>query len=448
MLNRGATNAPRFPRRQPARGAAIILGLASLLAGCRDAATALGSSPAAARANGEALAYSAAARFTNVVRAPKFLAARMKLSRHALSPSGVYTDTSVWSTPLPADSARTLILSSELVGDRYTFTTRASPPALDDVSDGRHVIRLRRLEDSEYEWWTSVDHAIGSVRAAEVARLITAMIGAAEGRAQAHLRADYRQNFPRSTRVFGTLFTLDSLRAIPQPERTTLVTLGIRLQPDRMQAGYPNFAKYLEKYVTAARYRMTLRDARGSVFFDSDANDNLIRVRFRARDGALVPLSGPARPMPDSLELRIDFFAKFLVFTVGVSNLVADFSLLRDEHLRGWLLRFRREPNWHLPLAVRHLIKTPLRRPFERGGSVLRFTVRDSTGTQTLFNRHFAMALRESAVVRWLGGLGSSAMSEFAGKAEAEENRYLAECFTALRDDLRELLGGEAGGAK
>jgi hypothetical protein len=102
-------------------------------------------------------------------------------------------------------------------------------------------------------------------------------------------------------------------------------------------------------------------------------------------------------------------------------------------------MRFRREPDWHLPLATRYLIRASLRRPFEDGGATVRIALRDSLGAQTLVTRRTTGAVKESAVLRFLGGLGSSAMSDFAGKAEAQENRFTAELFNAMRDDLRAL---------
>jgi hypothetical protein len=74
----------------------------------------------------------------------------------------------------------------------------------------------------------------------------------------------------------------------------------------------------------------------------------------------------------------------------------------------------------------------------------LRVGVRDSVGgAQSLVERAASLSVQEGAIVRWLGGLGSSAMSDFAGRAEAEENRYMYEVLSALRADF---LGALAGG--
>jgi hypothetical protein len=44
--------------------------------------------------------------------------------------------------------------------------------------------------------------------------------------------------------------------------------------------------------------------------------------------------------------------------------------------------------------------------------------------------------VKESAIMRWLGGLGDTAFGDFEGTSEAEENRFLAELFGALREDV------------
>ena len=54
------------------------------------------------------------------------------------------------------------------------------------------------------------------------------------------------------------------------------------------------------------------------------------------------------------------------------------------------------------------------------------------------------MTVEESAIVRWLGGLGASAMGDFAGRAEAEENRFTAEALQALRADVRAMVAQAA----
>lgn len=404
---------------------------------------ALGPDARTARTNADALFGALAARFDNVQRGPRFQQARSKLGRHALSPSGVYRDTSVW-TGSGADSARVLVVAGTRTSNGYLFSARAAVPELTVPGDSRHIIRLRKRAEGEYEWLTNVEHAVGTARAADVARATTTFIGAGEQKSEPAIRAEYRTVFPRTTRVLGELFTLEAARLTPLPDSSTAVELRFRLHPERIQKTRPNFAKYLEKYVEPARYKMRLRDARGTTWLYATADEGEFLVGYRSRNGALVAMAGAPQPMPDSLQLAVDFSAKFMIFRVGVSSLVGDLVAVREDDERGWSVRFRREPDWHFPLAVNNLIRTSLRHPFGGDGIAFRVTVRDTPGAQTLIRRELRLRVQESAIVRWLGGLGSSAMSDFAGRAEAEENRYLFEVLTALgKDCVSALAGGE-----
>jgi len=395
----------------------------------------LGPDRRSARANADALFGGLATRFDNVQRAPKFYQARSKLGRYALSPSGVFGDTSVWTT-MGADSTRTLTLLGTHTPTGYLFAPYASVAAPTATGDARHVIRLRRRGESEYDWDTNVDHAIGSVNAREIAAALTAFVSAPQQAAGANVHAEHETLFPETSRVLGELFSLDSLRAVPIGDGSAAVLVRFRMSPDRIAKTRPNFSKYLDKYVSPARYRLRLQDASGATWLDVSGSDNVFSVRYRVRDGQLLALSGAARPLPDTLQINVDASAKFMIFRVGVSRLIGDFAFVRSNEERGWAMHFRHEPDWHFPLAVNHLISTSLRHPFEGEGITVRISVRDRPGSQTLLSREASVSVQESAIVRWLGGLGNSAMSDFAGRAEAEENRYVFDVLSALRADF------------
>jgi len=395
----------------------------------------LGPDRRTARANADALFGGLATRFDNVQRAPKFYQARSKLGRYALSPSGVYGDTSVWTT-VGADSTRTLTLLGTHTPTGYLFAPYASVATPTAAGDARHVIRLHRRGESEYDWDTHVDHAIGSVNAREIAAALTAFVSAPQHAAGATAHAENQALFPQTSRVLGELFSLDSLRAVPIGDGSSAVLVRFRMDPDRIAKTRPNFSKYLDKYVSPARYRVRLQDGSGATWLDASGSDNVFSVSYRVRDGQLLALSGAPRVIPDTLQINVDLSAKFMIFRVGVSRLVGDFAFVRSDEERGWAMHFRREPDWHFPLAVNHLISTSLRHPFEGEGVTVRVSVRDRPGSQTLLSREASVSVQESAIVRWLGGLGNSAMSDFAGRAEAEENRYVFEVLSALRSDF------------
>jgi hypothetical protein len=421
-----------------ARRSAALLGTALLavaLPACRGAAPAFGPAPAAARAHAHDFFTGLALRFVNVQRAPKFASGRQKLSRYALSPSRLFGDTSVWTT-VPADAgSRFLELEGRPLANGYLFAPRAGAPSPDAPGQARHVMRLSRLGDGEYQWNTIVEQGVGRVRAAEFAEVLGGALRALQ-QPGPDIRADVHANLPRTAASLGRLFSLDSVRSTRLADGSSIVDLRVRIGADRLRPAMPALASYVDKYVSPSRYKIVATDGRGGRWLDAWADDDVMGFRFRTRDGRLLALEGPARPMPDALQLHVDALAKFSIFEVGVSRMVGDLTAVRTSHERGWELRFARSPKWHLPLGVRHLISGALDRPFDKGGMYVRLTLRDRDAGQTLVSRRADVAVQESAIVRWLGGLGSKAMDDFAGRAEAEENRFTAEAFLALRSDL------------
>ena len=96
-------------------------------------------------------------------------------------------------------------------------------------------------------------------------------------------------------RVRRSGHTIDSIATVPQGDGSTLVTLQITVSGDRLKRGFPAFGKYISKYVEPARYRYRLTDRNGSDWFDAEARNQLLTVRFRSHDGQLQPILGAAR---------------------------------------------------------------------------------------------------------------------------------------------------------
>lgn len=427
-------------RNRGRRVAPIIAAVAiATLASCREVAPAFGPSIPAARTNAEGLFGGIAQRFTNVQRNSKFAIARGKLGRHALTPSGIFNDTSVW-TGTASDGARIVNIDGEFSNNRYLFSARPSAPPTDEPGDSRHVIGLKKLTDDEFEWTTNVDISAGRISASDFANVISALMLSAESRAPAAIRADYRASFPRSSAALGRLFSIDTLRTSKDAEGATTITLGFRISPARIKPTMPAFAAYLEKYAAPSKYRAAVTDPRGGRWAELGASDNFITLRLRSIGGRFAPLNGPVRPMPRDLQVTSDFTTKILLFTVGYRNLIGDLRIVEEPRQRGWMFRFTREPEWKLPPAVGYLIKTPLRRPFRGEGATLRLVMADRPGAQTIISRRSATVVQESAILRFLNRLSGTAMGDFVGKAEIEENRFSAEVFNAMRLDARGLL--------
>ena len=380
-----------------------------------------------------------AQRFTNVQRSQKYSHARGRLGKHALTPSAIYNDTSVW-TAIGGDATRTVTVDGEFSGNRYLFSARQVATRANEPGDSRHLMVLRKVDDDEFEWYTNVDIAAGAITGNDIANVISALLRSAENRTPGAIRADYRESFPRSTASLGRLFSLDSLKTTTDADGATTITLGIRLNPNKLRPTMPAFAAYLDKYSTESRYRTVVTDKRGIRWLELSGAKNFMTLKVRSADGRFAPFSGPLRPMPNELVMTSDFATKIMIFTVGFRRLVGDVTILHSPRERGWFIQFTKEPEWRLPPTVGYLIKTPLRRPFQGAGAMFRLAIADTPGAQSIIGRRTSATVQESAILRFLNRLSGTAMGDFVGKAEQEENRFAAEVFNAMRLDSRMLL--------
>jgi hypothetical protein len=392
-----------------------------------------------ARSNAEQLFGGIAQRFTNVQRDPKFQAARGKLGKNALTPSRIYNDTSVWSA-MGNDNTRTATVEGEYKNGRYTFTEKPITTQADAPGDARHTMILRRINEDEFDWYTNVDIAFGGITAVDMQNVLSALMKSAERRTPAAIRADYRESFPRTTAALGRLFSLDSLQSSTESDGATTILLRYKLTPGRLRATYPAFADYLDKYSTESQYKSVVTDKRGVRWIELAGADNYLTLKLRSIDGHFAPLSGPIRPIPNELILDSEFSTKILLFRVGFRKLLGNVTVIDGEHEKGWFIRYTKEPDWRLPSAVSVFIKTPLRRPFKDPGAMFRLALQDSPGKQSILGRRTSAVVQESAILRFLNRLSGTAMGDFVGKAEVEENRFSAEAFNAMRLDARALI--------
>jgi len=452
------------PLARAAHAARVALAAGAALAGsaaaiaCRSTPAAFGPTGAAASARADDLLTGLGNRFTRIDRDAKYTHAIEQLARGALMPSRVYDDTAVW-TGSTRDGTRILASRGHFEGDHYVVAAMPDPPAPAALADTRDSIRLTRIARGEFTWHTSDVQALGALDPDDIANVLASMLAAAatsstegtrgtgrDGAGDgATLKAGSLASFPRSAAILGQLFSLDTVHTAQAPNATTAVTLVFGVHPDRLRAAHPAYAAFLQRYTGATHLRCDLTDAEGAEWFAASFGNGQLAMRFRATgDGHLAPGSGPPRPMPDSLVLHGDLETRMWVFTLGFSGLASDFVIERGPRARAWRFAFRHEPQWHFPLAIDHLVKSSLHRPFDGSGSQLRLALRGTPDGHTWLVRDLELTVQESAVVRWLGGLGGNAMADFGAHAEADENAFLASVFLALRDDIRADLRGRA----
>ncbi len=396
--------------------------------------------PAAARAATGDLFGAFASRFTNVERGSRFETARQKIGRAALSPSGVYDDASVWTTITP-DGPRTLEVEAGAAGGQYRFTPRVDAPVPARLGDGRHVIRLARAADGSYQWSTDVEQNVGRFRGADAFDATAAALTQLEQPAAA-VRAELQTTFPRTGAALGRMFALDDVQTASAGDGTTRVDITIGVRPERLRAaGLAGFAKYVEKYVNGTRWSMSLEDGRGARWGELQNGGGALKLHVRVRGGRLQTLDGTPRALPDNVLLRSDFATKVLLFEVGADRFVGNLAFVHAGRDHGWSIHWRQPPRWHIPLGMRHLITGALDRPFAGTGMRSDLLLRDPVPAAgapagTVLVRQFDVTVQESALVRWFGGIGARAMSDLEGRAEQEQDRFVADLMRALRADV------------
>jgi hypothetical protein len=396
-----------------------------MLAACHD-------TPAAFGPHADSLFTALSERYTSVERSPRFAAARTKLIHHSLSPSRIFDDTAVWNGADPP-GLRILTIRGAFENGKYRLFDDPSAALPTHVGETQQTIHLQQTGKGEYEWTTQAVGAVGAITGADVDRAISTLIAAGATRNEAELRAEYRATFPKTTAALGQLFTLDTLRTRPNG----YMTLVAVMHPDAIAPTSPAFAKYLVKYVLPTRFHSVLQDKSGTTWMDIIWENSALTIACRGtRDGHLAALGGGNGSMPDTLTLTTDVFTKVAIFSAGMSGLTADMIMVHAPHERGWDFAFRREPKFHIPLAMGHFMHGSLKEPFEGRGSGLRLVMKDNAGAETLLERDGHIAVKESTIMKWFGGFGKAAVGDFAGQSEAEENRFDADVFAALRADL------------
>jgi len=417
----------------------ITLASVGPLTACRQVAPAFGPNLPGARQNAEEFFFSVGSRFTNIQRPPRITHARAQFGHYALTPSGIYNDTTVWLATGP-DSARLFGDEGRFSYDRYVVTAKLSNTPPDALTESREIVRLKKLSGNDYEWFTNVDVALGRISAKNIADVLAAALEAGEGRSPAAIRADYTTNFPRTVAALGRLFSIDTLRTTTDSDGATTYELAIRLTPEILKATMPHYAAYIDKYISKGKYRLRLTDKTGATWFDAWASNYYMHFKVRSKGGHFAPFEGAVRQMPEALTIHLDMSMKIMIFTVGWAEMVGDFNVINTPHERGWAMRFAKEPEWHLPPTVGYLLKSPLRRPFQDQGIPIRFSIRDNPGSQTLLNRRLSLVVQESGILRFLNRLSGTAVGDFLGPSEREANRFNADVFRALRIDIAAIL--------
>ena len=118
---------------------------------CRSIPPRLGTDPSAATTTVDGVFGGIAARFNRPARDPKVRTSRRLISRSALTPSRVFSDTAAWNSS-PSSNIRSFTYRGVIDGNGYRLTTDSATLRPVRAGEGRHDTRLRRLSNSEFEW--------------------------------------------------------------------------------------------------------------------------------------------------------------------------------------------------------------------------------------------------------------------------------------------------------
>lgn len=418
-----------------ARHAAPLLLAAWALTACRAPAVALGTPTVA-----DQFLASLAARFGPHDRDARLDALRPRFAKAALTPSRLFRDRSAW-TATDHDT-RTLTLAGAGTPDHYRLAITAGAPPPLHPADYRRVMLLTHLGGDDYEWNVRDELGVGAITGADLGRALTALLGSLGGLTGGGGAAGaVRRDLPRTAAALGRLLALDTVRLTPNVAGGTDVRITATIHADRAATTFPHLAHYFAHYVAPTDGDLAVLDDAGRTWWTAAKHDDAITIALRVNDGTLAPLAGPPQRMPDHLRVHIDGSTHTFIFHVGMRDLVGTAVVSRAAHDNGFEVAFQQEPDWKLPPLVEQMLRSPLRRPFEGNGARLSFAIHDGDGAlaPTVIVRDYDLTVRESRIMRWLGGLGDAAIEDFRTGAEADFDRFTGEALLALRADVAAL---------
>jgi len=420
---------------------ARLLLAAGLTAACAAAPRALHPDLASARKAADEALLALALRFGPVELEPRFAALRPRLGRAGLVPSRVFDDALAW-TAMRGDVRELGFRGTPIGPDRYAIAVAPQPREPEAPGEYRGLLQLARLRPGEFEWQIHESLALGALRGDGLVGAGDALLALVERAPTGDARPALRASLPRTAAALGRVFSLERLQLLAGPEGARAVFAEALLHPEWLQEGLPRYAQFLRRYVVPMQLELSVADPSGAVFWEATLRDGRFGLRAKLLHGALASLAGPTRRLGDRCSARLTLKMKLGLWSVGFSGLPADVALSRDPHALGFHAAFHREPEWQIPFIVAPFMRGSLRRPFEGEGALLGYELVSGAGAEasSLALRHYRLAVKESFVVRWLGGNVGGAIADFRRGAEVEADRFVREGFLALREDVRALL--------
>lgn len=381
--------------------------------------------------------------WTGPIEAEQELAVfQSKLDNSVLTPSHVYGDESGWTGE--TETERLLEVRGSVTSQGYLLNREVDPRPARLPGEYHSRLSLEQLSKHEYEWRWIDELALGTIPMDTFSTIFETVLREAES-TRPDLKARFVAAMPRASRVLGRLYDVEKMDREQRPDGTTALTLEARMKPERIESDFPDYARYLKKFVKSMEMDVVAYELSGAQLWRFNFDDLVLSIQMRAKNGRLVPLEGVPRRLPDEFRVKSDFSVKSGPFRIGFRDLVTDITLLRAPNERGFIAAAQERPNWRIPFFLDPFVKGALERPFMGEGMVMRIALEGGNEEPTRIKSGFRMVVQETWLLRRMGDRDGR---ELQAQAEHDLSRFRREALEAVHADILTLLDGSRTSAE
>jgi hypothetical protein len=367
---------------------------------------------------------------------PELVAFQSKLENSFLTPSHVYGDESGWTGD--DEAGRLLEVRGRVTSQGYRLNRHVDDRTARLPGEYSSRLSLAQVSKHEYEWRWLDELVLGTIPLESFPRLLETVLREAES-AHPDLKARCVAAMPRASRVLGRLYDVERMDRQSLSDGTTALVLEARMKPERIESDFPDYARYLKKFVKDMEMDVVAFEPSGARMWSFSFDDLVVSMRLRVNNGRLIPLEGAPRPFPDEFRVKSDFSVKSGPFRIGFRDLVTDVTMLREPSSRGFIAAARELPSWRIPFFLDPFVKGALERPFEGEGMVVRVSLEGGDEEPTRIKSGFRMIVKETWLLRRMGGRTGR---ELQADAQHDKSRFQRQALEAVHADVLALLDG------
>jgi hypothetical protein len=367
---------------------------------------------------------------------PELAVFQSKLEDSVLTPSHVFSDDGGWTGE--SETERLLEVQGSVTSQGYRLNRVVEPRSAQLPGEYLSRVSLEQLSHHEFEWRFLDELVLGAIPMDTFSRVFSTILREAES-ANPDLKARYVAALPRASQVLGRLYDVERMDREHMPDGSTTLTIEARMRPKRIENDFPDYARYLKKFVKSVEMSVVAVEFSGSRLWSFTFDDLVLSIHVRTKDGRLVAIEGAPRRLPDEFRVESDLSVKSGPFRIGFSNLLTDVTLLREPNKRGFIASAKERPNWRIPFFLDPFVKGALERPFEEEGMVMRVALEGGNTGPTRVRSGFRMVVKETWLMRRMGGRDGRQLHD---DAEQDLSRFQREALEAVHADVLALLDG------